>query len=196
MYDKGKAPSTDPSTVPVSQEVLMAILYRIDALTAQVADLALVQSGARADAALSAQAAEPQEEKDDNNHVEDAETSDAEKSDAEKSVDDDDRDTVVVPPHPSACWPAPAGPSTSVADLNPHFLTCPNCQHRFPPPPPRENWYVITRGTQVGIFQDWNIVARHVVGVRGAVFKRYGTRAEAEAAFNAALASNSVQVIA
>ncbi|KAJ7573029.1 hypothetical protein C8J56DRAFT_1066956 [Mycena floridula] len=192
VSDKGKGPSTDASTVPVSQELLMAILYRIDALTAQVSDLALTQSGARVDALSSAQAPETQEEKDEeDSHVEDA----------EKSVDDDDGDTVVIEPRPSSCQAASCeaasgGPSTSVSDPNPHFLTCPNCQHRFPPPPPRENWYVVTRGTQVGIFQDWNVAARHVVGVKGAVFKRYATQAEAEAAFNAALASGFVQVIA
>ncbi|KAJ7593011.1 hypothetical protein C8J56DRAFT_1045448 [Mycena floridula] len=194
VFDKGKAPastaSDDATTVPVSQEVLMAILYRIDALTAQVSDLALAQAGNQNETPATAET----EEKEDKVH-------DAEKS----SIDDDDGDTVVVQAHSSvsACAQAhsracaDAGPSASAdaADDTPHFLTCPNCQHRFPPPPPRKNWYVITRGRQVGIFTDWNVAASHVVGVKGAVFKRYGTRAEAEAAFNAALASCFVQVI-
>ncbi|KAJ7585994.1 hypothetical protein C8J56DRAFT_1038996 [Mycena floridula] len=182
MFDKGKAPVSDTPPAAVSAQILMALMDRIDTLTAQVADLTIGRS-----APDSARVSSEDEGKDEKSNDADAAEN--------KSVDEDDDDTVVVAANPGQGSDV-SGPSSSATPENPHFLTCPSCQHRFPPPPPRENWYVVTRGTQVGIFTDWNVVARHVVGVKGAVFKRYGTRTEAEAAFNAALANGFVQVIA
>ncbi|KAJ7589298.1 hypothetical protein C8J56DRAFT_1048938 [Mycena floridula] len=185
MVNKGKSAET-PAPV-FDNEILMALLDHIDSLTLQVAALTGAPTGNQG-VSLDA----------DDRKIEDEEKSDTPKK---KSADDDDGDTVVVPSHQgcqaSDMYAASVAASSSSQLLeNPHFLTCPQCQHRFPPPPPRENWYAVTRGTQVGIFNDWNDAARHVVGVKGAVFKRYGTRTEAEAAFNAALAKGNVQVIA
>ncbi|KAJ7592588.1 hypothetical protein C8J56DRAFT_885737 [Mycena floridula] len=183
MFDKGKAPISDAPPAAVSAQILMALMDRIDTLTAQVADLTIARS-----APGNPRVSVEDEEKDEKLNDADAAEN--------KSVDEDDEDTVVVAADP-AQGSNVSGPSSSgTPEENPHFLTCPSCQHRFPPPPPRENWYVVTRGTQVGIFTDWNVAAHHVVGVKGAVFKRYSTRAEAEAAFNAALANGFVQVIA
>ncbi|KAJ7575067.1 hypothetical protein C8J56DRAFT_1063961 [Mycena floridula] len=146
-----------------------------DATTVPVSQESLIWHSAQAGNQNETPATAETEEKEDEVH-------DAEKS----SIDDDDGDTVVVQAHSrSAC--AKLIPELAQMQVLP--------LHRFPPPPPRENWYVITRGRQVGIFTDWNVAASHVVGVKGAVFKRYGTRAEAEAAFNAALASCFIQVI-
>ncbi|KAJ7594171.1 hypothetical protein C8J56DRAFT_1043943 [Mycena floridula] len=188
MVDKGKGTGT--STPIFDNEILSALLDHIDNLTLQVAALSGALTG---DQGVSVEA--------DDRKIEDEEKSDID--DAEKkSADDDDGDTVVVPSH-QGCQASDmyaasvaASSSSQAPAENPHFLTCPECQHRFPPPPPHENWYAVTRGTQVGVFNDWNDAARHVVGVKGAVFKRYGTRIEAEAAFDAALAKGSVQVIA
>ncbi|KAJ7579776.1 hypothetical protein C8J56DRAFT_1058792 [Mycena floridula] len=182
MFDKAKAPVSDTPPAAISTQILMALMDRIDTLTAQVADLTLARS------APGNPVSTEDEEKDEKSN--DADTAE------NKSVDEDDDDTVVVATNPAQGSNVSGPGSSAIPEENPHFLTCPSCQHRFPPPPPRENWYVVTRGTQVGIFTDWNVVARHVVGVKGAVFKRYGTRAEAEAAFNAALATGFVQVIA
>ncbi|KAJ7598161.1 hypothetical protein C8J56DRAFT_880828 [Mycena floridula] len=167
----------------------MVLLDHIDSLTLQVAALSGAPTG---DQGVSAEAEDKKIEDEDKSDVEDAD---------KKSSEDDDGDMVVVSSH-QGCQAsdmyavAIAGSSSSQAPENPHFLTCPQCQHRFPPPPPCENWYAVTHGTQVGIFNDWNDAVRHVVRVKGAVFKRYVTRTEAEAAFNTALTKGNIQVIA
>ncbi|KAJ7593288.1 hypothetical protein C8J56DRAFT_1045752 [Mycena floridula] len=176
--NKEKSPAQDQ--VPsASAHILMALLDRIDQLTAQVNDLHMLVGHS---AAASAPADEIKTD----------------------SVDDDD--TVVVDSQSSGSEAKAAsgddkpvtGSSTScdlIPEENLHFLTCPNCNHRFPPPPLRESWYVVTVGRQVGVFNDWNVTARHVVGVSGAVFKRYSTKATADAAFLAALQNGGILVV-
>ncbi|KAG2748564.1 hypothetical protein P692DRAFT_20848737, partial [Suillus brevipes Sb2] len=54
-------------------------------------------------------------------------------------------------------------------------------------------WYVITVGRETGVFQGWHNVHAHVVGVPGACFGRYSSRASAEEAFAQAVHDGTVQ---
>ncbi|KAF8547020.1 hypothetical protein OG21DRAFT_1385096, partial [Imleria badia] len=49
----------------------------------------------------------------------------------------------------------------------------------FGPSLPALAYYVITRGQEVGIFYDWNDVAKRVNHVSGSRFKKYNTFDEA-----------------
>ncbi|KAK0430442.1 hypothetical protein EV421DRAFT_1858755, partial [Armillaria borealis] len=58
-----------------------------------------------------------------------------------------------------------------------------------------EAWYVVTAGREVGIFSNWEVVQPLVSGVAHACHKKYKMRAEAEEAFQAALAQGKVRVL-
>ncbi|KAK0458721.1 uncharacterized protein EV420DRAFT_1479417 [Desarmillaria tabescens] len=60
---------------------------------------------------------------------------------------------------------------------------------------PGENWYVIMAGRQVGVFSNWEQVQPLVSGVPHACHKKYKSRAEADEAFETALAEGKVRVI-
>jgi len=47
-----------------------------------------------------------------------------------------------------------------------------------------KKFYVVWQGKQTGIFTDWTTCSKQVIGVTGAKYKSFPTRAEAEAAFN------------
>ncbi|KAG1733452.1 hypothetical protein EDB19DRAFT_1911590 [Suillus lakei] len=54
-------------------------------------------------------------------------------------------------------------------------------------------WYVITVGRETGVFQGWHNVHSHVVGVPGACFGQYTSRASAGEAYAQALQDGTVQ---
>ncbi|KAG1736452.1 uncharacterized protein EDB91DRAFT_1083410 [Suillus paluster] len=54
-------------------------------------------------------------------------------------------------------------------------------------------WYIITVGRETGVFQGWHNVHSHVVGVPGACFGRYTSRASADEAYAQALQDGTVQ---
>ncbi|PBK84916.1 hypothetical protein ARMGADRAFT_1088065 [Armillaria gallica] len=58
-----------------------------------------------------------------------------------------------------------------------------------------EAWYVVTAGCEVGIFSNWEVVQPLVSGVAHACHKKYKTHAEAEEAFQTALAQGKVRVL-
>ncbi|KAK0443873.1 hypothetical protein EV421DRAFT_515186 [Armillaria borealis] len=58
-----------------------------------------------------------------------------------------------------------------------------------------EAWYVVTARREVGIFSNWEVVQPLVSGVAHVCHKKYKTRAEAEEAFQAALAQGKVRVL-
>jgi hypothetical protein len=87
----------------------------------------------------------------------------------------------------------------------------PNAINPIPAGPEDGNWYAITVGRRVGVFNDWCVVtlqtivsytyssyrlaiAPHVREVSGAAFKKYLSRTEASAAFNVVLESGGVVV--
>ncbi|KAG1744355.1 hypothetical protein EDB19DRAFT_1906582 [Suillus lakei] len=54
-------------------------------------------------------------------------------------------------------------------------------------------WYVITVGCETGVFQGWHNVHSHVVGVPGACFGQYTSRASAGEAYAQVLQDGTVQ---
>ncbi|KAG1720549.1 uncharacterized protein EDB91DRAFT_1256921 [Suillus paluster] len=54
-------------------------------------------------------------------------------------------------------------------------------------------WYVITVGCETSVFQGWHNVHSHVVGVPGACFGRYTSRASADEAYAQVLQDGTVQ---
>lgn len=82
------------------------------------------------------------------------------------------------------------------------------------PNDPTVRWYTVTTGLRVGVFAHWYVlscfeflfiltytyfnrpsVAPFVVGIKGACFVRYNTRAEARAAFFDAISRGGVRVV-
>ncbi|KAJ7579433.1 hypothetical protein C8J56DRAFT_1059028 [Mycena floridula] len=185
--NKEKSPAHSSDSNSASAQILSALLERIDQLTAQVADLSIAVAHGHSSGATGATGTTETKAKDDDDTV----VVDSQNAPASSGIVASSADDIPL-----------AGPSTGcgggylTAPENPHFMTCPKCNHRFPPPPPKEPWYVVTVGRQVGVFNDWNIVAPHVVGVRGAIFKRYDTKASADAAFLVALQGGNVHVVA
>ncbi|KAH8111808.1 hypothetical protein DFH11DRAFT_1546399 [Phellopilus nigrolimitatus] len=53
-------------------------------------------------------------------------------------------------------------------------------------------WYVVFKGYEVGVFDDWSTVQGLTSGVPGGSQRRYGTRAEATRAYNEALVRGEV----
>ncbi|KAJ7573143.1 hypothetical protein C8J56DRAFT_1066827 [Mycena floridula] len=152
--NKEKAPAQDQVS-SASAHILMALLDRIDQLTAQVTDLHMVVGHSVA-ASVPADETKTDSVDDDVTVVIDSQGSGSEA----KAASGDDKS---VMGSSTSCGPIP--------EENPHFLTCPNCNHRFPPPPPRESW------------------------VSGAVFKRYPTKAAVDSAFLTALQNGSILVV-
>ncbi|KAK0236281.1 hypothetical protein EDD85DRAFT_954143 [Armillaria nabsnona] len=58
-----------------------------------------------------------------------------------------------------------------------------------------ESWYVVTAGCEVGVFSNWEQVQLFVSGVPHACHKKYRSHAEADAAFETALAEGKVRVL-
>ncbi|KAI0064331.1 hypothetical protein BV25DRAFT_1837088 [Artomyces pyxidatus] len=54
-----------------------------------------------------------------------------------------------------------------------------------PQAPPAQRWYVVFRGTEQGIFTDWSTAASRVIGVAGAIHRRFGRLEDAQAALAA-----------
>ncbi|KAG1728755.1 uncharacterized protein EDB91DRAFT_1253353 [Suillus paluster] len=54
-------------------------------------------------------------------------------------------------------------------------------------------WYIITVGCETGVFQGWHNVHSHVVGVPGACFGQYTSRASADEAYAQVLQDGTVQ---
>ncbi|KAG1744509.1 hypothetical protein EDD22DRAFT_958634 [Suillus occidentalis] len=54
-------------------------------------------------------------------------------------------------------------------------------------------WYVVTVGRETGVFQGWHNVHSLVVGVPGACFGRYSSRASADESYAQALEDGTVQ---
>ena len=46
-------------------------------------------------------------------------------------------------------------------------------------------YYAVSRGRQIGIFDDWNSCKRQVDGFQGARFKKFSTQAECHIFINA-----------
>ncbi|KAM6490382.1 hypothetical protein JOM56_014146 [Amanita muscaria] len=59
-----------------------------------------------------------------------------------------------------------------------------------------ETWYMVSTGHAVGVFRGWHIVKPLVVGVSGACFKKYPSKAAALAAFSEAQEANAVTIVA
>ena len=59
---------------------------------------------------------------------------------------------------------------------------------------PKGKYYVVWKGRQTGLFASWADCARQVNGVAGAEFKAYGSRAEAEAAWQGTYAGRNAGV--
>ncbi|KAG1789135.1 uncharacterized protein HD556DRAFT_1447199 [Suillus plorans] len=55
-----------------------------------------------------------------------------------------------------------------------------------------KRWYVITVGRETGVFQGWHNIHTHVIGVPGACFGHYSSRAAADTAYMQALRDGSV----
>ncbi|KAG1738113.1 uncharacterized protein EDB91DRAFT_1249427 [Suillus paluster] len=54
------------------------------------------------------------------------------------------------------------------------------------------HWYVVTFGCETGVFQGWHNVHSHVVGVPGACFGQYSSRAVADEAYAQELQDGTV----
>ncbi|KAI0055826.1 hypothetical protein BV25DRAFT_1842721 [Artomyces pyxidatus] len=61
----------------------------------------------------------------------------------------------------------------------------PQVAAHHPQAPPAQRWYVVFRGTQQGIYTDWATAAANVIGVTGAIHRRYGRLEDAQAALEA-----------
>lgn len=46
----------------------------------------------------------------------------------------------------------------------------------------KQKWYVIWQGTKTGVFSEWKEVEEFVAGVKGAKYKAFATKQEAETA--------------
>ncbi|KJA17056.1 hypothetical protein HYPSUDRAFT_206512 [Hypholoma sublateritium FD-334 SS-4] len=88
-----------------------------------------------------------------------------------------------------------AGTSSAGTGPNTGFA-CANC-HAWNPPRivTGETAYVVTVGLQVGVFTDWHVVQGLVSGVSGACYRKYASRATAQAAFTEALNAGVVVVM-
>ncbi|KIK39712.1 hypothetical protein CY34DRAFT_14195 [Suillus luteus UH-Slu-Lm8-n1] len=53
-------------------------------------------------------------------------------------------------------------------------------------------WYIITVGRETGVFQGWHNVHSHVIGVPGACFGQYSSRASADEAYAQVLLDGTV----
>ena len=56
-----------------------------------------------------------------------------------------------------------------------------------------KKYYVVWAGRETGIFTEWSVAQRHVLGFAGARFKSFESRAEAEAAFKAGAPASIVK---
>ncbi|KAJ2921040.1 hypothetical protein H1R20_g16053, partial [Candolleomyces eurysporus] len=95
--------------------------------------------------------------------------------------------------------PAPAGPSTPSQDPLDDLAVCLQCGQpqsnmalAAPIAADHSDWYVVTKGLQVGVFTDWATVQPLVDKVSGATHKKYKTADEAYAVFQAALNKHQV----
>ncbi|SJL07021.1 uncharacterized protein ARMOST_10364 [Armillaria ostoyae] len=96
-----------------------------------------------------------------------------------------------------SCSSAAAGPSSRPPPAQVHSgFHCSHCG-AFNPAVGQsgESWYVVTAGREVGVFSNWEQVQPFVSGVPHACHKKYRSRAEADAAFETALAEGKVRVL-
>lgn len=59
---------------------------------------------------------------------------------------------------------------------------------------PKQHFYTVWRGRSPGVYASWDEAAAQVTGFKGAQFKRFDTRAEAEAAFRGEYAAHVGQL--
>ncbi|KAG1781394.1 hypothetical protein EV702DRAFT_1193582 [Suillus placidus] len=74
-----------------------------------------------------------------------------------------------------------APPSIAITGASPHGSTSASVR-----------WFVVTVGRETGVFQGWYNVHSHVIGVPGACFGRYSSRASADEAYAQALQDGTV----
>ncbi|KAJ7579342.1 hypothetical protein C8J56DRAFT_897697 [Mycena floridula] len=108
----------------------------------------------------------------------------------------DDQVALAIAAATAAHVPAPVVVS-SAPDLThiSHMISCPSCGHSFPRPPPPVTFYVVTKGKQIGVFDDWSVVSPLVIGVKRAAFHKADTRVQAQTSFMAAVNANTVEVL-
>ncbi|KAJ7580798.1 hypothetical protein C8J56DRAFT_1057752 [Mycena floridula] len=80
-------------------------------------------------------------------------------------------------------------------DSSGHMIACPSCAFQFPRPPPSTTYYVVTKGTNVGTFDDWADVSPLVTGVSRAVYFKAKSATAAREAYDAAFAKGNVEVL-
>ncbi|KAH6916350.1 hypothetical protein BKA70DRAFT_1216546 [Coprinopsis sp. MPI-PUGE-AT-0042] len=92
--------------------------------------------------------------------------------------------------------------SVYAGHLNPHYVntnltgfTCANCKTHNLLHDASSTWYAVTRGRSVGVYRDWSVVSSMVIGVKGAVYKKYKTQDDAIAAWDEACKADVVKVI-
>ncbi|KAK0488130.1 hypothetical protein EDD18DRAFT_1359808 [Armillaria luteobubalina] len=56
-------------------------------------------------------------------------------------------------------------------------------------------WYTVTVGYEVGVFQDWDVIAPLILHVSGPIYLRHLSRAAAQAHYNNALEHGDVEIV-
>ncbi|EIW59143.1 uncharacterized protein TRAVEDRAFT_46453 [Trametes versicolor FP-101664 SS1] len=107
----------------------------------------------------------------------------------------------VLAPAPLPAVVAAAAPPAVVAAAAPPTVAVPAAPAAAAaaaadgPSDPNQVWYVVTCGRRVGVFDNHSLVVWSVTGVRGNASRSFGTREEAERAFQDALDMNIVREV-
>ncbi|KIK54790.1 hypothetical protein GYMLUDRAFT_249298 [Collybiopsis luxurians FD-317 M1] len=97
----------------------------------------------------------------------------------------------VTPAPAVSASPVPSSAPTSLAtDMNQEPV-CARCGYQAP----EESWYVVTVGKAVGIFPDAAFAQSLILGVSGGSWKKYSSHANAQSAYQAAIASKIVCMV-
>ncbi|KAJ7592394.1 hypothetical protein C8J56DRAFT_885560 [Mycena floridula] len=99
------------------------------------------------------------------------------------------------PKHVSDIADKDASKAKATDETSGHMIACPSCAFQFPRPPPLTTYYVVTKGINVGTFDDWADVSPLVTGVSRAIYFKAKSATAAREAYDAAFAKGNVEVL-